>query len=246
MSHLTGLRLWAVGHSSVALVRLFEIWHHSDWSYLVPSDVFQFVCTHFWRNYFELNLTHLFSIGHHYQMAMRFCWDSQKPLNPWDQWNPWSREIPWITLISHPLKSCIDELLESTRTELDDTYFTLDYLVQIRRRYSIEMLHDKLFEVLNSFQQRRRLEIPSLVNPSVAGPGGQSQRQSGGFYSPVEHPQASNPYQSQISSNIVELYHPDNNVTIVHYAPIICENYFNLPAAIFNRTRLGYYRLRLF
>ena len=143
-------------------------------------------------------------------------------------------------------------MLDTARSELDDTYFTLDYLSQIRRRFSIEMFHDKIFEVLNSFQQSRRMEIPSLVNPyptMAIDPSALSDS----IYGP--HASYSNQQQqqqqpmlsyAQISANIVEIYHPDHNVTIVHYAPIICENYFNLPAAIFNRSRLGYYRLRLF
>lgn len=171
------------------------------------------------------------SISHRYQMGIRFGWDCHKAVNRWQQWNPWSRDIPYITIISHPLKSCIDDLLETTRSELDDTYFTLDYLVQIRRRYSIEMFHDKLFEVLNSFQQCRQREIPNLMMDM--------NRCNSPYTSP---PPLNVPY----SSTIIELYHPDNNITIVHYAPIYCENYFNLAAAIFNHSRLGYYRLRLF
>ncbi|KAH9394810.1 tumor protein [Tyrophagus putrescentiae] len=214
------------------------------------------------------------SISHRYQLAMRFGWDSTKPLNTWSQWNPWSRDIPWITLTSHPLKAAIDELLETSRTELDDTYFSLDYLLQIRRRYSIEMFHDKLFEILNSFQAssfRRNVEIPSMVNyyypnmyPNSPRPSSRATTASGGhhatgpmsvsaisgMYSPPpmlqQHQLMRSNIYGQLSSNIIELYHPDHNMTIVHYAPIICENYFNLPAAIFNRTRLGYYRLRLF
>ncbi|KAJ6220771.1 hypothetical protein RDWZM_006583 [Blomia tropicalis] len=101
----------------------------------------------------------------------------------------------------------------------------------IRRRYSIEMFHDKLFEVLNSFQQCRQREIPNLMMDM--------NRCNSPYTSP---PPLNVPY----SSTIIELYHPDNNITIVHYAPIYCENYFNLAAAIFNHSRLGYYRLRLF
>lgn len=211
---------------------------------------------------------------------MRFGWDSTKPLNTWSQWNPWSRDIPWITLTSHPLKAAIDELLETSRTELDDTYFSLDYLLQIRRRYSIEMFHDKLFEVLNSFQAssfRRNVEFPSMVNfyqginnpnglqnvnPNLTRPssramsalsGPMSVSAISGMYSPppllyqhqlMHHNSNYGPHN--LSSNIIELYHPDHNMTIVHYGPVYCNNFFNLPAAIFNRTRLGYYRLRLF
>lgn len=213
---------------------------------------------------------------------MRFGWDSTKPLNTWSQWNPFSKDIPWITLTSHPLKAAIDELLETSRTELDDTYFSLDYLLQIRRRYSIETFHDKLFDILNSFQAssfRRNVVFPSMVNfyqgintngmpqcnlnasrPSsramsaLSGP--MSVSAISGMYSPPpllhQHQlmHQNSHYgvygQQNLSSNIIELYHPDNNMTIVHYAPILMQNFFNLPAAIFNHTRLGYYRLRLF
>lgn len=140
-----------------------------------------------------------------------------------DKWNPWSKEIPWLTFISHPIRDYIEQLLHEASQSMvpldEDSYYNLDYLRQIQPRYSIEIFHNRLLEIVNSFQ-RRQLPIPRLL-----GTG----------------------HSSSVPRNmLIELAHRDDNFTVVHYAPIICENYFNLSAIIFNQTRSGYYRLRLF
>lgn len=175
------------------------------------------------------------SFGHRSKYGIRFGWDSQKPLNQFDYWNPWSAEIPWITLSSHPLDFYIEDLLQDAAGAegclIDDSYYTMDYLVQIRRRYSLQVFHDKLMEILNSFQPIP-WRIPKLYSNETDD--------SGRRVDLLGELIASSP------STLLELKHPDGNVTVVHYASIVCENYFNLPAMLFNRSNLGYYRLKLF
>lgn len=200
---------------------------------------------------FCLQFGSIISSSHRSKYAIRFQWDSHKPLNYRDYWNPWSKEIPWITLAQHPLVYYIDDLLseqcidsddQNCSSLIEDQYFTEEYLQQIRRRFSIETFHDKLLEILNSFQVQSALNYPRLssyrlILPSNLINDDESQQSMLNMV-----------LEDAIRRNVlIEMYHPsDQSLTIIHYACIMCDNYFNIPAMLFNRINLGYYRLRLF
>lgn len=169
-------------------------------------------------------------------------------MNYRDYWNPWSKEIPWITLTQHPLALYINDLLNdnndnksSSGVFIDDQYFNREYLEQIRRRFSIETFHDKLFEILNSFQTVP-LQVPQLdifTNLRVSKVNHSDQEHLSSIQNMT--------LDEAVANNVLrEICHPNRSVTIVHYSAILCENYFNLPAMLFNATNSGFYRLRLF
>lgn len=125
---------------------------------------------------------------------------------------------------------------------IEDQYFTEEYLQLIRRRFSIETFHDKLMEILNSFQVQPVLNYPRLTTIS------------GLVLSSNPNDDESQPLmlntalEDAVRRNVlIEMYHSSNqSLTIIHYACIMCDNYFNIPSMLFNRINLGYYRLRLF
>lgn len=227
-------------------------------------DLIQFVSVHWFIHqshsiskliiYFSKLIAYLlliyFSFNHRFKYAIRFQWNSQKPLNYRDYWNPWSKEIPWITLTQHPLALYINDLLNDNGDDnnsgsgvfIDDQYFNREYLEQIRRRFSIETFHDKLFEILNSFQTVP-LQVPQLdifTNLRVHRDKNNNDQEQ---LSPGQNMAL----DEAVASNVLlEVHHLNQSVTIVLYATILCENYFNLPAKLFNATNAGFYRLRLF
>lgn len=97
-------------------------------------------------------------------------------------------------------------------------------------------------EILNSFQVQPVLNYPRLITIS------------GLVLSSNSNDDESQPLmlntalEDAVRRNVLfEMYHSSNqSLTIIHYACIMCDNYFNIPSMLFNRINLGYYRLRLF